>query len=390
MEQTYGYGKGDFHLDSLRARQERQFDRDLRYFVGFMPSVKSNEILSSLDNVVKEKAVLHANLNLKKKSKLRGQLKKLKLGDIPNFVQKNCQIGSMHLKKKLRKEERAQEGWDSQKLGKTLSKTKIETLGRNFLEFIVSAEQRFPLLFAEGQKHEFFKFKAKKAKKLQMTGASCQKNVRNMLSKLKLKERRMKKQNQNSQSKLWRIKNKKYQSSLINPKKTNNFVKNQKLEKKPSKNRKIDTKNSIMSFESKWVYNLDQNNGSPISIPKMKTCNTEGCFEIARKPINSLQNIKKLERNRSFKNKLSTHKNSFNYFPNYGSHKKFNLNTKNPKNIISEKENHKTIIKTGSAFFFRKKVFKRKNTKNNIKKKGLKNSFSIKAIRSQEWNKTSY
>ena len=391
MDQTYGYGKGDFHLDSLRARQERQFDRDLRYFVGFMPSVNSDEILSSLDNVVKEKAVLHANLDLIKKAKLRCQLNKLQLGDIPRFVQRECQIGSMHLKKKLQREERAQEGWESQKLGKVLSKTRIETLGRNFLEFIVSAEQRFPLLFAEGQRHEFFKFKAKKGRAVQVSGASCQRSIRNMLSKLKLKERRRRKKNDRLKPRLWQIAGAKCFQKSKDKGKINNFLKENKAYKPLRRSNKRFKKN-LMCIQTQPNMEIDSHNCSPTSIPRFRKCSTKGCFEISKKKINFLDRTKSVKKNRSCRNLLNS-KNSNKtggILRKYGSNQNLRNNWgARGINTNLQKENATRMTKTGSAFFLRRKVFKRQKTQPNIRQKGLGRFFSVKAIQSKQRIQTS-
>ena len=62
-----GYGQGDFHLDTLRTQQEKQFEKDLKYFVQFLPSIQENEIITSVDRVIKRKILKHANVNYQQK-----------------------------------------------------------------------------------------------------------------------------------------------------------------------------------------------------------------------------------------------------------------------------------------------------------------------------------
>lgn len=82
-----------------------------------------------------------------------------------------------------------------------LSETKLEKLGKNYLDFIASAESKFPLLFGrDAQIRKFKKFKAAKLEYQQgarggkYSELGTKKDILNKLSQNKLLERRLKKE----------------------------------------------------------------------------------------------------------------------------------------------------------------------------------------------------
>lgn len=104
MDIATSYPLRNYHIDSMSSRQERQFDKDLKYFVHFLPNEQSTHFVKSVEKVMKRKAVYHANVQLKKKRKLRLNIQGMGIEEMPKFLKQECKLGSQELKNKLKQE----------------------------------------------------------------------------------------------------------------------------------------------------------------------------------------------------------------------------------------------------------------------------------------------
>jgi hypothetical protein len=225
-----------------------------------------------------------------------------------------------------------------------LSESRLEHLGKNYLDFIASAESRFPLLFGkEAQIRKFKKFKASKleyqhgARGGKYSELGTKKDIINKLSQNKLLERRLKKE-----------KSKKlYHKSAFR----SNTLKNIKSKKFLSRtnSRRSEKETKMSKCKSNLFGKL------PFRIQKINT-------------IENKINHSNLIKSKSFhiKQKKTLNRTNTKY-QCQESHYQLN----NLKNLFAPKSNYK-IKKCKSSFFFKKKKF---DMKSKFKENKQKNNF---------------
>ena len=111
---------------------------------------------------------------------------KISLNGISDFYSKDCYLPSEQLKYRLSTEERMVH--ENVVLDKKISDSKLDNIGRNYLEFISEVPNKFPLLILN-KTNNFCKFKAEKDLKKNYK-ESVVRNINNNISKKKLLKRK--------------------------------------------------------------------------------------------------------------------------------------------------------------------------------------------------------